>query len=385
MKVCYLIPRLDYATGYGRWTIDLLENITCFDIKPILILPKSYKNVYEQSSLKKHKAYFCGPEPFGCFQHIKGLNLEALRDLYVFVKSLKFIDKEIDIVHSVDVYPWGYFGLKLKKFLKVPLVLTAHGPFLFRLRINIFDKWLCKRVLTAADCICPVSNAVKKYICFHYKDIDEKNFYIIHNGINLSRWRPINKFKVCNFKNPIILSVTRFIPLKGIEIGIKAFKLVKTIFPSAKYYIIGPKTVKKYVKKIKNLIHFYSLEKDVILIGKVDSVEKLSNYYQKADVFVHTPRWEGFSLVLLEASIFGLPIVATRVGGITEVLIHGKTGILVDVDNVVGIAQAIIRILQDKKLAQQISEGAQNAVMQFDVRKVARKYYNLYKHLLIRH
>jgi glycosyltransferase involved in cell wall biosynthesis len=384
MRVCYFIPMLDYATGWGRWTFDLLDEILRHGVEPVLIVPRSQKVFHGELGLDKYETYFWGPEPYLWFQSLHRINARGLRDLFTLRRNFPLL-RDISLIHAADMYPWGYFGLQLKRKIHVPLIVTNHSRLLFHPRWSPLDYLLCGKTLEECDIICSVSQWGSDQVMNAYPSMPKDRFVVIHNGVNVKRIvseaeklvtirRPVGK-------RPILLSVTRFIRLKNIETSVLAFLELKSEYPEAIYYIVGPHTVQSYVEEIEKLIRLHNI-RDVHLVGKTSSLDELYGYYSIADVMIHTSSSESFPLIFFEASCFGLPVVATRVGGVPEVVEDGVNGILVDVGDHRQVAEAVLRILSDRSLAARLGEAGMMKASLLTTRKVAMEYAELYRTLI---
>jgi len=379
MRVCYLIPMLDYATGWGRWTVDLLEQISDRGVEPVLVLPSSQRSAHEEMGMDRFETHFWGPEPYLRFHTLRSVSIRGLWDL-AFLKSHFGKLGRIDLIHAADLHPWGFFGLQMKRKLKVPLLVTNHSKLLFNPRHSLLDYWLCGQTLRNCDRMCSVSAWGSDQIRTAFPDFPSGHFRVIHNGVNPERF-PAPKAEMgkrMRENGPVLLSVTRFIRLKNIETSILAFAEVKREFPGAVFHIVGPHTVPAYVERIKNLIREHRLE-DVHLAGKTSTVAELIGYYTSADVLVHTPSSESYGLIILEAARYGLPVVATSVGGVPEVIADGENGLLVKPGDYRAVADAVKRILTDSGLASRLAENGRNKAARQTTGKVADDYLALYR------
>jgi glycosyltransferase involved in cell wall biosynthesis len=148
---------------------------------------------------------------------------------------------------------------------------------------------------------------------------------------------------------------------KGIFEIIRAAALVKREYPSIKFCIAGEKgsaypTLTKLVEELK-------LEDTVLFLGLISKDEKI-NYLQKCTLYLQPTRFEGFGLAILEAMSCGSPVITSAVGAVPEVV--GNVASLVDCDDIDGMANAIIRLLKDKRLAQEAGHlGRERAVNLF--------------------
>lgn len=178
-----------------------------------------------------------------------------------------------------------------------------------------------------------------------------------------------------------LLFVANCLPHKGLHLLIPTLHLVKN--KSFVLDIVGDYSLNiTYVKKIKQAIKKYRLEEHVFWHGKV-SREEIGQYYSRADIFVLPSLKEAFGLVLLEAMAFGLPVVASRVGGIPEIVEHQKTGLLVPPKDIVALSQAITILIKDENLRRQYGQkGKQKLASFLTWEKVGENFYRLVKVLL---
>jgi glycosyltransferase involved in cell wall biosynthesis len=121
------------------------------------------------------------------------------------------------------------------------------------------------------------------------------------------------------------------------------------------------------------------LAEAVLLPGRTE----IRDWLARADVFVHTSRWEGFGIVLLEAMLAGLPVVATRVSAVPEVVVDGETGALAEAGDVEGVARELGALLGDPELAQRLGEaGRARARTQFSVERMTTRTIDVYRDVL---
>ena len=114
----------------------------------------------------------------------------------------------------------------------------------------------------------------------------------------------------------------------------------------------------------------------MLLPGRLET----RDWLERADVFVHTSRWEGFGIVLLEAMLASLPIVATRVSAVPEVVEDGRTGILVDAGDAPGLAGALDRLLSDPEGARRLGDaGLIRARSQFSIARMTERTLSVYR------
>jgi phosphatidylinositol alpha-mannosyltransferase len=160
---------------------------------------------------------------------------------------------------------------------------------------------------------------------------------------------------------------------------LEAYKQVKTEIPNSRLIIVGPgiRLRKKYEKRVmRNGL------KDVVFIGYA-AYRDLPRYYKTADI-VCCPAtgWESFGIVLLEAMAVGKPVVASDIQGYNSVVTHGTEGLLVPPKNTEKLAQALISLMTDESLRQQMGDKGRLKALDYDWENVAQQVLNYYVSVL---
>ncbi len=180
------------------------------------------------------------------------------------------------------------------------------------------------------------------------------------------------KYKLENKK--VIFTASRLSPEKGLDCLIKALPLIKNKVPNV-FLVIAAKGPYKNV--LENLVNKLNLQNYVFFTGELPRNE-LPSYHNMADVFVMPSFKEGLGFNALEAMACLKPVVASNVGGIKDTVIDNKTGLMVKPRDVKGLADAIIRLLKDKKFAESLAENGRKHVTQnFEESLVTRKFTEL--------
>jgi glycosyltransferase involved in cell wall biosynthesis len=276
------------------------------------------------------------------------IDAPVLRALSFLVYGLwKGLREEFDLIHAHYALPQGLLGVLLRKMVRKPLVITIHGSDLTVLGRNPFTRPLIAVVLKNADMVISVSDYLRKEA--------------LELGI------PPDKIKTIPGGAPEIVlkkegqkdSITyigSLVRQKGVDILIEAFREVKKAFPAVKLRIVGNGVERKRLERQAESIE------DIYFLGSRDD---LSEVLEKSLLLVLPSREEGFGLVLLEAMAAGIPIVATNVGGIPEIVEDQVSGILVEKENPKELASGILAVLENGMLRQKLIRGG---------RKVARRY-----------
>ena len=218
----------------------------------------------------------------------------------------------------------------------------------------------------------PAMEFASKYVPGYYN--------IIPNGVDLERFSPdvspIEEF--CDGKQNILF-VGRLESRKGLNYLIKAYQQVKQEIPNSRLIVVGPGT--RLRKKYEKWIRRHGL-KDVVFVGYVPDTE-LPRYYKTADVFCApaTGR-ESFGIILLEAMAVGKPIVATNIGGYASVVTHGEDGLLVPPEDSRGLARALIAVISDETLRQQLGDRGRVKAAEYSWEKIAQRVFDYYVRVL---
>ena len=288
----------------------------------------------------------------------KNLNVFCIYKIYRILKN-----NRIDILHTHGGIA-GLWGRLAAIFAQGTVVIhTIHGiHFLYYRQIVlqriyiIIEKFLSK-FTTITIC---VSNSDKKKGLAH-KLFDPERCLVIRNGINhasfLSR-KSSSSSKIFDFAQGthLICNVGSLDPVKGQKYLLAAFKLVTETLPNSKLLIIGDGPIRNDLISDSRKL---GLENQVKFLGIRTDVREI---LALCDLFVLTSLWEGLPLSVLEAMTMGKAIVASRIAGIQEIIEDGKEGLLISPENPILIAEAMIKLLQDRSLAHVMGKRAQKKV-----------------------
>ena len=195
--------------------------------------------------------------------------------------------------------------------------------------------------------IVTVSNSSKEEIT--KLGFDSNKISIINPGIDT-----LDLGKVVKSPNPVVSYLGRLKPYKNVDIGIKAFKDVLKVFPNAKMYIAGDGESKGALMSLAKTL---GIEKSVYFTGKVTEQQK-AEIFARSWVSFQLSQVEGWGITVIEANAYGTPVVASRVNGLKDSILDGKTGLLVPLKNVGATADAIVDILEDQKFRNALAKNA---------------------------
>jgi len=205
---------------------------------------------------------------------------------------------------------------------------------------------------------------------------------IIPNGIDPKKFEKRRNFVERNGKLKI-LCVARFAQNKNYESLIYVLSKLKDHLDVEAYFVGNPDDY-KYFKKIVYLVKKNGLEKVVKIAVSLDD-PALIDCYLSCDLFVLPSRMETFPLVILEAMYAGLPVVATDVGGIPEIIEHEVNGFIVPSNSPEELHRKCLLLLQNKNLRDRIGTANRETAEKYTWSKMARSTFNLYHRLLEKH
>ena len=309
---------------------------------------------------------------------LPGLLLSQSFSIRRLIRSRKF-----ELVHSHWIIPQG-FSAAFWNRNDTPLLLTAHAGDVFPLRNRLLKK-LAGFAVQRAKCCTANSRATARALA---QVREPKRLEIIPMGVQvddfanhkaerefISRW-PENK--------RIILGLGRLVARKGFVHLIRAMPMILKRHP-AHLIIAGTGPAEG---DLRRAIAELDLEENVQLVGEIPK-SKVPDYLSLADVVVlpsvvmPSGDTEGLGVVLLESMAAKVPVVASKVGGIPDVIMHEQSGLLVQPESASALASATTRILSEKSLAEKLCErGFEQVCQRFSWDAVAEKFAALYREVL---
>lgn len=217
-----------------------------------------------------------------------------------------------------------------------------------------------------------LSKYLKKRALRH--GVESSKIQIIPNGVDTQKFSPQKKA----FDHHNILTVGRLVMKNGTDTLIKAFSIVKKNYPDCTLTICG---VGEDQYELSKLALKLGVSGGVVFVGNVD-YEALPVYYNNASVFVRPSRSEGFGNSFIEAMSCGIPIIGTRVGGIPDFLIDGKTGLFCKVDDPADLARKIMLLFKDKKLKNELVKNGLSLVQKYDWNNIAKQFDKQFEGLI---
>ncbi len=297
--------------------------------------------------------------------------------------------ENVDIVHSHTWY-MTFAAQVIRKLYGIPIVATVHSlephrPWKREQLGSGYDltTHLERSLYGMADGIITVSAATKRDLLEVYPEVDTEKISVIHNGIDLAKFKPNHDKKILkklNIEDDYFLFLGRLSRQKGIFDLLEACR--KKLFDRNLVLVTGAadtnEIYNKVEKEIKNL-------DNVLWINKMLSYEMTRALYTNARVFLCPSRYEPFGIINLEAMACECPVVAANVGGIPEVIEDGYNGILFEAGDIQGMADKVNHLNSNEDLRlKYICRGSKILKSRFSWDMVANETIKFYRKVIAR-
>jgi L-malate glycosyltransferase len=335
--------------------------------------------------------------PFGYWDASSGVNLHIItshtenqlhpaelhidwqdKEFEAYLSEVMKIAESLDVLHFQYALPFAYIADEVKRRLgkASPLVVgTLHGT-----DVSIYGRDPIKgpqliHALQSTDVLTTVSISHSDLSCEIFGLATPPQ--VIPNFVDLKKFHPrdAGAFSLSAQRKPRIAHVSNFRAVKQPKVMAKVFSLIREK-TDAELWLIGDGPE---MNGVKNFFCQNEIDGDVIYWDLQSEVAVL---LAQTDILLITSQMESFCLAALEAMACGLPVVASRVGGLPEVVLDGKTGLLFDPDQLDLAAQSVLDLLSDPERYKQMSESAFRHARNFDYQEGVVDYEELYlKHL----
>lgn len=297
-------------------------------------------------------------------------DISILADLKSFFDILKILKSEKPDVFHINSSKIGGLGALAGRIAHVKkIIFTAHG-WAFNEERSWYQKLIIKKfvwltILFSHQTIC-VSEKTKQDIA--WLPFISKKLVVIRNGVESFEIKPKSERK-----NLTIGTITELHQVKGLDIAIrgftKAFKYTNTIFE-----IIGEGKEKENLMRLAREL---GVEAQVKFLGFKDNARELLSRF---DIFVLASRSEAMPYALLEAGVASLPVIATNVGGVPEIIKNNETGLLIPKEDPKALAQALKKFSLEPLLRKVLGENLHKFVVKnFSKERMVRKTLKLYE------
>jgi sugar transferase (PEP-CTERM/EpsH1 system associated) len=303
--------------------------------------------------------------------------------LYPFKLASLIRKKRVQILHMHNETAL-FYGTIAGKLARIPiLIYTEHDGVLPR-RLLIAQT---NRILSLLnDQVIAVSGYLRNYLVSLEK-MDPRKVTIIYNGVDARRFDSNSnneeeklkiKSELCLDGNiPIVGTIARLDPEKNHQCLLRAIQKICKELPDVVLLLVGDGSIRG---ELQSLTASLGIINNVRFLGSRGDIPQILSIF---DIFVLSSLREGLPVALIEATAMGIPIVATNVGGNSEVVENGVNGILVSSNDEVGLAKAIVELLRDRELAKKMGKSGRRIFEnKFTLDSMVGKYEEIYDYFI---
>ncbi|MEM1541007.1 MAG: glycosyltransferase family 4 protein [Candidatus Bathyarchaeia archaeon] len=404
MKVCILAPEfLPVWGGVGAYIVELVRHMPS---KVDLHIVTPFRERIGHSRVSSGDYNFS--EHFGSNVHIHFISRAF--DTFFYNASFqhavaKYVPKlvkeeKIDLIHSHTAHMPDLL-LSFRK-LRVPVVTTIHttikgqrqgtkssGMTFGELDLSEKMTFLAYPILRLIESFyltkpryyITVSQWMKCQLLKDYPKMVSRRIFVIRNAVDVQIFSPSANTADKWFEDKnVILFTGRLIAAKGINVVIDSISEIIKMHENAYFVFIGPGNPIPYIKRLKSKGVSNSYYR---FLGYVKDRKDLVSYYRSASVYVAPTFYENLPIRILEAMACGVPVIATNVCAIPEVIENGVEGILIQPGSARALINAISMLLEDESLRKELGRNARKKVEKhFNWKDAAHKTLNIYEHVL---
>ncbi len=309
--------------------------------------------------------------------------LTSLSFSLMLVWKLFSLRKKYDIVH--------FHGASLPLFVCLPFLKVMGKKVIAKVLASglgteagslkgryMFLGNLLALIAKKADAFIAISREIEEGL--KSDGVPQERIHLITNFVDSERFSPAGREeqealrRELSFEGKTVINFTgRIVERKGLYLLLNAAALNEKLFSSGLIVVAGTGPDEG---RIKELAKRLGIKEKIRFIGHSNMPER---YLQASDIFVLPSYHEGMPNSLLEAMACGLPVIASRIGGVVDIVEDGKSGILFDPGDVSGLASAMSRVLEDGELRQSLGKEARKRVVEnFSIDRIADEYIKLY-------
>lgn len=340
--------------GIASWAYQLSQGL----------IEKGY-DIFVFTKKKREKLVQIQPKLYTKVVFIRGHDWNRFRGLYMMLYTLPLLllKKNLIIISSTWQHLIGI--IYLRNLFHFKLICFAHGTDITKSLNSKRKKKTMIRVFQNVDFLTPVSYYLKQLIEKNLPTLNS-SIKVIHNGIDTEHFIPIADKKSCRKKlgfeenKFILLTIGRTLEVKGFRQVIKALPEIINKYSNILYLIVG-KHKEPEIIKINNLITKLNIQQNIMFIPQVN-YENLQYLYNAADIFilaakiVRQPFYQedNFPMSILEACSCEIPVIGGKSGGIPEMIVDRKSGLLVSAEDKDDVIKTISVLVENNELRRRI-------------------------------
>lgn len=385
MRICHVIPRFDEYGGREKHTYLLVREhiLRGHEVKIF-----TGGNPLTCQRLRDSRVIRSQVYSFSAFTLV--LSGEPARVEYKIIPRLPLalLKETFDILHAQDYRHFTTDSAALiSRIKKSVLIITIHGFYpptrYIKKLVRTYDMTLGRKILSRATRIITVSKALKREYGTLFPGL-KKKIVAIPNGINVAEYQ--GTCKSDEFKKrynldgwKIIFTGGRLIERKGFQYLIQAMPYVLRECANLKLVITGPDF--GYKKRLIELAMRLSMLDHIVFTGML-SDDDFKRALAAADVVMLPSIYEGLPTLLLEGMACQKAVIATNIGGVTEVIQNGLNGLLAEPRDPHGLSRCIVKVLTDEKLARDLGRAAREKAWNYDWSVIAERTLEVYQEAL---
>jgi glycosyltransferase involved in cell wall biosynthesis len=263
-------------------------------------------------------------------------------------------------------YPLGPIGLIIRYLSSSGLITTARGSDLTLYGNHPHWKGIIAQTLTASDGVITVGSGLRDIAV--KMGVSHQDIAVIPSvGVDIKKFQEVKPIELVA-EGVKLLYVGGLVPVKGLDVLIKACALLVEQGIKFHLFLVGKGSEKQ---KLSDLVISLKLQAFITFVGEIPHPQ-VPAYFKSIDVFVLPSRQEGLGIVLLEAMAAKTAIVASKVGGIPDLVTDGKNGLLVSPENPHALAMALTAVINDSELREGMAQKGLEVVKYYTYEKAAK-------------
>jgi glycosyltransferase involved in cell wall biosynthesis len=365
INILYYYASLQFDTGSPKSMVNMISTLERSKYQPLFLANGKGKLVDVLNELEV--GIISGNVET---QSVKS-PIKFVKAIYRQVKLLKA--NSIDIVH-MNNFGWNEDIVIAAKLLKIPVVLHCHNAS--RINKYNFNMLLSSKVLTC-------SKKLQKDITNF--DLIADRAEVLYNLVDCDKYeKGTSVRKELSISDDVIIvgTVAQISHRKGIDVFIEAAEKSLKVHPNTIFIVVGPdaKNENNYVMEMKEQVIAKKLTQNIRFLG---SRQDIPNIMSSLDIFLFTTRQEPFGMVITEAMAAEVPVIASRVGGIPEIISSENVGLLIESENSQQFSLALNLLIENRETRKKIGIASKKHVKElFDKSVIAAQIDNIYTNLL---
>jgi N-acetyl-alpha-D-glucosaminyl L-malate synthase BshA len=284
----------------------------------------------------------------------------------------------LDLIHAHYAVPHATSAWMAKEMTpdkNLCVVTTLHGTDITLIGQDPSYQSITAFSIQKSDGLTAVSEYLRRETVEHF-DVAPERIQVIPNFVDLNEYKrdahPCHRSRLSETGEKIVMHISNFRPVKRVDDAVRVFARINRELP-ARLVLIGDGPERG---RVQQTAEDEGVADRVLFLGKQESVAEILSC---ADLFLLPSATESFGLVALEAMSCGVPVIATRVGGIPEVVPEGEAGFLAEIGDVETMAEQSVRLLKDPEQWRRMSAAARFAAEKFSTDRVVPMYESYYR------